>query len=112
MIGPQLISDDTHWREAVLLEQAAHQFFGRFGISPGLNKKVQYRAFIVYRSPKPMLLAFNYNLYFIQIPVIAWNGTIGPQVPCNLTTKFQKPAPSRFIRNVQPAFDKQVFDIP
>ncbi len=51
MIGPQLISDDKHWREAVLLEQAAHHFFGRFGISPGLNKKVQYRAFIVYRSP-------------------------------------------------------------
>lgn len=50
MIVFEFVSHDTRRREAVLLEQAAHQFFGRFGISPGLNKKVQYRAFIVYRS--------------------------------------------------------------
>ena len=50
-----------------------------------------------------MLLPSDYNHHFIQIPVIAWNGTIGPQVPCNLTTKFQKPASNRFRRDVQTA---------
>ena len=85
--------------------------FGDFGVLSGLNQKVQCRTFTIHCSPQSIAFPANVYDHLIQIPMIAWGGTISSQVRGDLAIKFEKPTPNCFIRNVQARLDKEDFDI-
>jgi hypothetical protein len=63
IVGHQLIG-----REALFLEQLAHQFHGCSLIASSLHQQVENLAFVVNRAPEPELRARNYHGHLIEMP--------------------------------------------
>ena len=58
-VGTQLVGHQHIGREALLLEQLAHQFHSRSLVAPSLYKEVENLAFVVNGAPQPKLPARN-----------------------------------------------------
>lgn len=52
-------------------QQFAHQAFGHLGVSPALNKNVEYEAILIDGAPKPVLFACDADDDLVQMPFVA-----------------------------------------
>ena len=55
-------------REALFLEQLAHQFHGCSLVAPSLHQQVENLAFVVNRAPQPELPARNHHGHLVEMP--------------------------------------------
>ena len=58
-VRAQLVGHQHIGREALFLEQLAHQFHGCSLVAPSLHEQVENLAFVVNRAPQPELPARN-----------------------------------------------------
>lgn len=53
VIGPKLVGDHHPRRQALALQQLAHQTLRRFGIASALHDNLQNKAILIYGAPEP-----------------------------------------------------------
>src|SRR3954452_3467 len=70
-VAAQLVGDQHTRRSSLLLQQFAQQAFGGLLIAPALDEDVENEAFLIDRTPEPMLLASDGNDNLIQMPFVA-----------------------------------------
>jgi len=100
---------DLSWRDALLLQELPHHLQSRLGVAFRLHQEIQNLSFIIDGTTQPLPSTSNDKNQLIDTPVVACSGPHSPQIECNLSSEFQKPAPNGFIGNVQAAFHKKVF---
>jgi hypothetical protein len=71
-VREELVGHQHIGREALFLEQPAHQFHRCGFIAPSLHKEVENLAFVVNRAPEPELLARNRYGHLIEMPSRCW----------------------------------------
>jgi hypothetical protein len=71
-VRAQLVGHQHIGREALFLEQLAHQFHRCSFIAPSLHEQVENLAFVVNRAPQPELLARNRYGHLIEMPTRPW----------------------------------------
>src|SRR5580693_10012067 len=71
-VRAQLVGHQHIGREALFLEQLAHQFHRCGFIAPSLHEQVENLAFVVDGAPEPELLARNRYGHLIEMPTPCW----------------------------------------
>jgi hypothetical protein len=77
-VGAQLIGDQQFGREALLLEQLAHQPQRRPTVAPTLNQHVEDLALEINGTPQIHPLAGDPNHHLVEVPAIARPRTAPP----------------------------------
>ena len=102
---------DYEPREALFLQQLAHQFHRCSFIAPWLHEQVENLAFVVNRAPEPELLARNRYGHLIEMPTRCWPWASTAKFSGEQRPKLQNPSPHRFVGDIQTALRKQIFDV-
>jgi len=99
-VGAQFVGDQQFRREAVLLEQLAHQPQRRPAVAAALNQQVEDLALVIDGPPEVHPLPGDPHHHLVQMPSIA-----RPRAPParDRGTEFQHPAPNRFVGDVESA---------
>jgi len=110
-VGAQFVGHQHLGREALFLEQLAHQFHRCSFISPSLHQQIENLAFVVYRAPQPELPASNSHGHLIEMPPRGWQRAstakfLGEQWP-----ELQNPPSHRFVGDIQTTLCEQIFDV-
>jgi hypothetical protein len=71
-VRAQLVRHQHIGREALFLEQLAHQLHGRSLVAPSLHQQIENLAFIVDRAPEPELPARNRHGHLVEMPSRRW----------------------------------------
>src|SRR5215831_15006181 len=111
-VRAQLIGDQQFGREALLLEQLAHQPQRRPTVAPTLNQHVEDLAFMVDGSPQKHPLAGDPHHHLIEVPAIARPRAAPAQPSRDHRSKFQNPTPDGFVRDVEPPLGQEFLDVP
>src|SRR3954447_2253554 len=111
-IARQLVRDQDARRPALPLEQLPQQALGRFLVPPALDQHVEHGAVLVDGPPQPMLLAGNFDLDLIEVPLVA-----GPRQPAadlvrERLAELQRPLPHRLVADGDAAGGQQLLDHP
>ena len=69
-IALQLVGDQHARRAALLLQELAHQSFGRLLVTPALDQNVEHHAMLIDGSPKPVFPAIDCDHHFIEEPLV------------------------------------------
>jgi hypothetical protein len=67
-VGPQLVSDDRPWGEAILLQQLPHQLQRCPLIPLGLNQNVKHLAILINCTPEIPPAPADRDIHFIEVP--------------------------------------------
>jgi hypothetical protein len=67
-VRTQFVGHQHIGREALFLEQLAHQFHRCSLVAPSLHKQVENLAFVVNRSPQPELPPRNHHGHLVEMP--------------------------------------------
>jgi hypothetical protein len=67
-VRAQLVGNQNIRREALFIEQRAHQFHGCNLVASSLHQQVENLAFVVNRAPQPELPARNRHSHLIEMP--------------------------------------------
>jgi hypothetical protein len=67
-VRAQLVGHQRLRREALLLEQLAHQFHCCSLVAPSLHEQIEDLTFVVNRAPQPKLPARNHHGHLIEMP--------------------------------------------
>ncbi len=110
-VGAQFIGDDSGRCEALLLEQLEHEFLGHLGVSLGLNQKIEHLALVVDFTPWPVPPAVDHHGHLVEVPVIARLRRCASQVGGDCRAELQKPAPDRFVGDVNAALGQHLLDV-
>jgi hypothetical protein len=108
-VRAQLVGHQHIRREALFLEQLAHQFH-RCGLSRR-REQVENLAFVVNRAPEPVLPARNRCGYLIEMPTRCWPRASTAKFSGEQRPELQYPSPHRFVGDIQTALRKQIFDV-
>ena len=106
-----LVCHDPAWREAMILEQRAHELSRGFRIAPALDEEVEDLTFIVHGAPKPIALPPDNDDHLIEVPMIVGFGTGLAQVCGDDGSKLQEPAADSLIGNVQAPLGEHLLHI-
>src|ERR1700688_4394332 len=71
-VRAKLIGHQHIGREALFLEQLAHQFHRCSFVAPSLHEQVENLAFVVNRAPEPELPAHNRYGHLVEMPTRCW----------------------------------------
>lgn len=63
-------------------------------------------------APEPERLAGNLHHDFVKMPDVARAALVSPQVPRDLWPEFRRPAPNRFIGDIDATFEQHLLDLP
>ncbi len=108
-VGWEFISHHLVGCIALLLQQFAHQFECGIFVLARLNQNIEHLALAIYGSPQIHPFAVDRGKHFVQVPAPIRSGTQSSQLPRVAQSKFQHSTPDCFIRNIDPAFSKQIF---
>lgn len=97
---------------SLLSQQLSHQPLCGLGIAPALHEHVKNVSIFIYRSPQPMLLAFDSDDHFIEMPLIAKVADPSPNTLGYLLAKGQRPLTHRFLGHLNAACGQHFFDHP
>ena len=75
-VGAQLVGDQQFGREALLLEQLAHQPQRRPTIAPALNQHVEDLALVVDGTPQIHSLARDPYYHLVEVPAAQAGGVM------------------------------------
>jgi hypothetical protein len=109
-VRPQPVGHQQIGREALFLEQLAHQFHRRSFVAPPLHEQVEDLAFVVNRAPEPELSAHNRYGRLIEMPRQCWPWAPTAKFSGEQWTELQNPSPQRFVGDIQTTLRKQIFD--
>ena len=111
-VGAEFIGDNRRRREALLLQQFAHQPNCRPSVPAGLNQEIQDFALTVHGTPEIELPPSNYDDHLVQVPAFgrSWPPTLNP--PRIGPTEFQDSSSNCLIRDVETTLGKQVLNVP
>ena len=70
-VRAQLVGDERFRREALLLEQLAHQPQRRPSVAPTLNQHVEYLALVIDGTPQIHLPAGDPHHHLVEVPATA-----------------------------------------
>src|SRR5205823_12527006 len=108
----QLVGDQQFRREALLLEQLAHQPQRRPAIAPALDQHLQHLALVIDGAPEVHPLAGDPHHPLVEMPEIAWPRALPAPPARDRWTELQHPAPYRFVGDVEPALGQQFLHVP
>ena len=111
-VGAEFIGYNRRRREALLLQEFAHQPNCRPSVPAGLNQEIQDFALTVHGTPEIELPPSNYDDHLVQVPAFgrSWPPTLNP--PRIGPTEFQDPSSNCLIRDVETTLGKQVINVP
>jgi len=89
-------------------QAAANDQGGRL-VPPGLEDLVQNNAALINGAPELERLAGNLHHDFVKMLGVAGAALASPQVP---RPEFGRPAPNRFIGDVDATFEQHLLDLP
>jgi hypothetical protein len=110
-IRAQLVGHQHLRREALFLEQLAHQFHRCGLVAPSLHKQIENLAFVVDRAPQPQLPAANHHGHLVEMPRRHWARASTAKFSGEHRPELQDPSPHRFVGDIQPTLSEQVFDV-
>jgi hypothetical protein len=110
-VRAQLVGHQHIGREALFLEQLAHQFHRCGSIAPSLHEQVENLAFVVNRAPKPELPPRDRHGHLIEMPPRGWPRASTPKFSGEQRPELQYPSPHRFVGDIQTALRQQIFDV-
>jgi hypothetical protein len=110
-VGAQFVGDQQFRREAVLLEQLAHQPQRRPAVAPALDKQVEDLALVIDGPPEVHPLPGDPHHHLVQVPSIARPRAPLAQPSRDRGTEFQHPTSHRFVGDVESALGQQLLDI-
>src|SRR5260370_41969078 len=102
-VRAQLVGHQHIGREALFLEQLAHQFHRCSFIAPSLHEQVENLAFVVNRAPEPELLARNRYGHLIEMPTRCWSRASTAKFSSEQRPELQYPSSHRFVGDIQTA---------
>ncbi len=111
-VGAKFVGDDCRWREALLLQQFAHQPKRGLRVPAGLNQEIQDFALAVHGTPEIEPPPSDNDDHLVQVPPFgrSWPPTSDP--PPIDPTEFQDPSSNCLIRDVETTLGKQVLNVP
>jgi hypothetical protein len=92
----------------VLLEQLSRQPPGRMPVALALNQCIEHRAMLVYCSPQPVLLAFDSNHHFVDVPLVTSGQRGTSDAPTDTQAEFYRPASHFLLRQFNAARRQQI----
>src|SRR6202046_5407064 len=110
-VRAQLVGHQDIRREALFLEQLAHQFHRCSFIAPPLHEQLENLAFVVNRAPEPELPARDRHGHLIEMPPRGWSRASTPKFSGEQRPELQYPSSHRFVGDIQTALRKQIFDV-
>ena len=110
-VRAQFVGDQQFRREAVLLEQLAHQPQRRPAVAPALHQQVEDLALVIDRPPEVHPLPGDPHYHLVQVPSVARPKAPLAQPSRDRGTEFQHPAPYRFVGDVEAALGQKFLDI-
>jgi hypothetical protein len=96
-VGAQFVGHQRIGREALFLEQLAHQLDGSRHVAPSLHREIENFAFIVDCPPEPELPSRNPDDHFVDMPPRRWPRTPTAKFSGEQRPELQNPSPYRFI---------------
>src|SRR5260370_41986162 len=102
-IRSQLVGHDHLGREALLLQQYAHELNGCSLVASSLHEQVENLALAVHRSPEPELLAADHHGHLVEMPLRGRTGAPAAKRSGKKRSELQHPAPDRPGRAVATA---------
>jgi len=81
-------------------------------VTPTLKDFIQNDAVLINSSPKPEFLPLDRHDDFIQMPNIAGSRLQSAQTACNSRAKLFDPSADSFVRDINPAFQQHLFNLP
>src|SRR6202023_3992835 len=100
-VGAELVGRQQFRREALFLEQLAHQPEGRPLVAPALNQHVENLALVIDGAPQVHPFASNPDYHLVEVPSVARAWAAPSKPSCYPGPELQNPAPYRFIGNLQ-----------
>src|SRR6202045_1720990 len=110
-VGAKLVGREQFRREALFLEQLAHQPDCRPLVAPALNQHVENLALVIDGAPQVHPFASNPNHHLVEVPAVARAWAAPPQLARDPGPEFQNPAPHRFIGNLQAALGEEFLNV-
>jgi hypothetical protein len=111
-VGAQLVGDRQLGRKPLFAEQLAHQPHGGPLVPARLDQQVENFALLVDGPPQIHALAADPHDHLVQVPAVTRPWSPLPQPASEQRPEFQHPAPDRLVRQVEPAFGKDLLGIP
>ena len=93
-VAVQLVGDQHARRPLLLLQQLAQQAFACLLVAPALHEDIKDVAFLVNRTPQPMLLAGDADDDFIEVPFVAAAGCLPADPVGEFPAELQAPLPA------------------
>src|SRR6185295_19704102 len=91
-VGAQLVGRHPGRREALFVEQLAHQLDSRRRVSTTLDQDLEDLALVVDGTPQIHLLACDPDDHFVEMPAIARSRTARSQAPSDGRSEFDPTA--------------------
>src|SRR5271167_3958916 len=110
-VRAQFVGHQHIGREALFLEQLAHQFHGCSLVAPSLHQEIEDLAFIVDRAPEPEPPARNRHGHLVEMPPLRWPRASTAKFASEQQSELQDPSPHCFVRDIQSTLSEQIFDV-
>jgi hypothetical protein len=110
-IAKQLIRNDLPGFTAMVSQQPLEKPFSRYTIAFGLQIHIQHFTVLVYRSPQVMLLAVDFDEYFIDVEGVTKSSVLSLQSAGINGTEVYTPEADCFSADDDASLGQQVFDI-
>jgi hypothetical protein len=96
-VGAQFVGHQHAGREALFLEQLAHQLERCRHVAPPLHQEIENFAFIVDCAPEPEFPSRNRDDHFVEMPPRRWPRTPPAKFSGEQRPELQDPSPPGFI---------------
>src|SRR5271167_2847394 len=110
-VRAQFVGHQHIGREALFLEQLAHQFHGCGLVAPSLHQQIENLAFVVNRAPKPEPPARNRHGHLVEMPPRRWARASAAKFSAEQWPELRYPSPHRLVGDIQPTLREQIFDV-
>jgi hypothetical protein len=110
-VGAELVGREQFRREALFLEELAHEAEGRMLVAPALNQHIENLALMIDGAPQVHPLSGNPDHHLVEVPAIARAWAAPPQLSCDPQPELQNPALHRFIGNINAALGQELLGV-
>ena len=111
VVRSQIVRDQTLRQEAIFLQKLAHQF-QRWGLIPrGLDQGIQNLPFAIDGAPQINQTPINPQIDLVKMPRCVRFRSAFARIGGDFRPEAVNPATHGFIRNCDPAFRQQIFDV-
>src|SRR5580704_13713436 len=110
-VGSQLVGHEHRGREALPLQQFAHELDGCGLVASPLHEQIENLALAVHRSPQPEPLAADHHGHLVEMPLRGGARATAAKLSSKKRSELQHPAPYRLVGNVETALREQLLNV-